>query len=117
MQNIPRTSVYDFIYNTIGGNQYISVIGGDAKYIDEPFYEGTPNDLFSNHSDIARELKSWTVNQIWAESGDTIVITCEGGKTTNWLSEYGRDPKGWYEKEQERLFGPDWKEKYGSSFD
>ena len=108
MNNIPRTSVYDFIYNTICGNVEISVIGSNNKYVETPFYEGTPNDLFDNNADIAKKLKGWQAETIWVDNGGVLVITCEGGRDTEWLSEYGRDPKGWYDKEMERTYGPDW---------
>ena len=107
-----RDTVYDFIYNTVGGNQKMSIIGGDSRYIDEPLFEGTPNELFDSNKDIAREFKSWQADSIWVDNRGYLVITASGGRTDAWLTEYGRDPQGWYEKEQRRLFGDDWKERY-----
>lgn len=94
MRNYNRTTVYDFIYNTIAGTQLMSIIGADNRYIKEPFFEGTPNDLFDDNSDIANELKGWIADSIWVD-GKYLVITAEGGKTEEWLSEYGKDPMGW----------------------
>ena len=108
MNNINRTTVYDFIYNTISGTQPISIIGAHNQYIKEPFYEGTPNDLFDNHKDIARELKGWTADSIWVDNEGYLVITADGGRTEEWLSEYGKDPQGWYENEMRKTFGDDW---------
>lgn len=112
MKNIPRTSVHDFIYNTIGGNVRMCIQGAHNQYIKEPFYEGTPNDLFDNHPDIAEELKNWTAEGIWVDKDRVLVLTCSGGKTPEWLSEYGKDPQGWYEREMIKTFGPEWKEKH-----
>jgi len=95
MKNIPRSSVHDFIYNTIAGTQPISIIGGDSRYVKEPFFEGTPNDLFNNYPDIVNELKGWTAGSIWVDNDGYLVITAEGGRTDMWLSDYGRDPQGW----------------------
>ena len=95
MTIIPRTSVHDFIYNTIAGNQAISIIGAHNQYINEPFYEGTPNDLFTNHMDVANALKGWTARSIWVDDKRCLVITAEGGDTEEWLSEYGKERKYW----------------------
>ena len=111
IKHVNRDTVYDFIYNTVGGSTKMRIEGGDSRYIDEPFFEGTPNELFDNYKDIAREFKGWYVVMIGVVGG-ALWISCEGGKTPEWLSEYGRDPQGWYEKEQRRLFGDDWKDRY-----
>ena len=42
MNNINRTTVYDFIYNTIAGTQPISIIGAHNQYIKEPFMRVLP---------------------------------------------------------------------------
>lgn len=90
MNDIKRTSVYDFIYNTIAGTQEISIIGAHNQYVKEPFYEGTPNDLFGDHSDIANELKGWVAGSIWVDNVGVLVITADGGSTEQWLSDYGK---------------------------
>ena len=90
MQEIKRTSVYDFIYNTIAGTQEISIHGAHNQYVREPFYEGTPNDLFGDHADIANELKGWVAGSIWVDNAGVLVITAEGGRTEQWLSDYGK---------------------------
>lgn len=90
MQDIKRTSVHDFIYNTVAGTQEISIHGAHNQYVREPFYEGTPNDLFDNHIDIANELKGWIAGSIWVDNAGVLVITAEGGKTEQWLSDYGK---------------------------
>lgn len=90
MQEIKRTSVHDFIYNTIAGTQEISIIGAHNQYVKEPFYEGTPNDLFGDHTDIANELKGWVAGSIWVDNAGVLVITAEGGRTKQWLSDYGK---------------------------
>ena len=108
MNNVPRTTVYDFIYNTVAGIQKISVKGAHGKYIKTPFYEGIPNDLFRNDVEIANKFKNWQVDTIWVDGSGVLVITCEGGRDPEWLSDYGKDPKGWYDREMERMYGPDW---------
>ena len=112
MNNVPRTTVYDFIYNTVAGIQKISVKGAHGQYIKIPFYEGTPNDLFRNDVEIANKFKNWQVDTIWADGRGVLVITCEGGRDPEWLSDYGKDPQGWlegkYDREMEKTYGPDW---------